>query len=259
MRVVVLAMMVAAIPCRARAQDEKPQPLQELFLTEVVYPQEKGETQLTFGSLVDRSHANHAAVFEGSVEYGLTSRWQIEASWSGYTAAPRSILDDLGSSRGSIGTKYSFMNIAHSPLHLAFGFDAEFPDRGSDDNDANLELEPSVALAFDVGRHVGFFASVRGSFSPKEADLLIDEGDKPDDPGTMSAGGLVAFHRVTMAVEYINRSDNLPWRMNGSPMVTPSVILHPGGQWELGFGFPFGTRDGAHRPGLGFHVIKEFQ
>ena len=75
---------------------------------------------------------------------------------------------------------------------------------------------------------------------------------------TLQPLALVAFHVVTIAMEYTNRSDDLPWRLNGSPLVTPSVILHPGGKWELGFGIPIGLREGSRMPGLAWNVIKEF-
>ena len=234
-------------PIVSRAQDSRPQPLQELFLTEVVYPQERGEVQLTLGTLIDRTRFDRAALMPLSIEYGLTDRWQIEGSWDGYTQFHQNPFRHLRSARASVGTKYSFMNIAGSRAHASIGVDVEFPDAGAfeDQGETEIEYEPAIAAAVDLSRRLTLFGSAAASFA--------DVGDS----GTLSAGALIAFGHVTAALEYTNRSDNLPWRLDGSPLVTPSIVVHPGGLWELGFGMPIGVRAGARRPGLGVHVIKE--
>ncbi len=249
-----LAVMLL-IPGSAIAQ-EREQPVQELFFTETVYPQERGEIQLTLGTRLDRSRSDRAALTPVSIEYGLTDRWQIEAAWDGYTQFHQNPLRHLRSARASLGTKYSFMNLAHSRAHASVGVDVEFPDAGAfdDQGETEVEYEPVIAAAVDVSRHVTLFGSAGASYSVNDA---ADLGDAQD-TGTLSAGALVAFHVVTIAMEYTNRSDDLPWRLNGSPLVTPSVIFHPGGKWELGFGIPIGLREGSRMPGLAWNVIKEF-
>ncbi|HSJ41055.1 MAG TPA: hypothetical protein VK955_08385, partial [Xanthobacteraceae bacterium] len=248
------------LPSAVAAQDEPPQPLQELFFTEVVYPQDKGEVQLTFGSLVDRSREDKAALMPLSIEYGVTNRWQVEAQWAGYAHFHQSPFDDLRSAKISVGTKYSFMNIAHSRVHAATGLDVEFPDAGAFDEgegESGTQFEPFVSMAVDVTHHFTLFGSAGFSFQALEAgDLLA--GEPPDDPGTISMGGLIASRFVTFALEYTSRSDDMPWRLNGSPMLTPSVVIHPGQKWELGFGVPIGVRGGSHTPGFAMNIIKEF-
>src|SRR5689334_17098895 len=99
MRVAALALVaVAVFPARANAQADRPQPIQERFLNEVGYPQDKGETQITLSSLVDRSQSTRAALLTASVEYGLTDRWQIEGAWSGFTESTRAPLEHLHNS-----------------------------------------------------------------------------------------------------------------------------------------------------------------
>lgn len=251
--------LVFLLPVAAQAQEPAPQPVQELFLTDMVYPQEKGEVQLTIGALVDRTRDDRAALVPLSVEYGLTNHWQVEVSWDGYTQFHSSPLSHLRSARLGIGTKYSFMNIAHSPVHAAVGLDVEFPDAGAfeDDSESEVEYEPSLSVAADLTRHVTVFAAGNLSLARSDASALL-EGERLDDTGTLGAGVMVALGRVTVAAEYTSRTDNLPWRIDGSPLVTPSLTLHPGGHWELGFGVPIGVHEGSHRPGLAMHVIKEF-
>lgn len=252
---VAIVLVVVLVPCRLFAQDSRPQPIQELFLTEVVYPQAKGEIQITLGTLLDRSRDDRSALMPLSIEYGLTDRWQIEGSWDGYTQFHQNPFRQLRSARASVGTKYSFMNVAGSRAHASIGVDVEFPDAGAfeDQGETEIEYEPVIAAAVDLSRRLTLFGSAGASFAAHEAARL----DDAEDSGTLSAGALIAFRHVTAALEYTSRSDNLPWRLGGSPLVTPSIVVHPGGEWELGFGMPIGVRAGARRPGLGIHVIKE--
>jgi hypothetical protein len=244
----------------ATAAQEHPQPLQELFFTEVVYPQSKHEVQLTFGSLVDRSVRGTSALAPVSIEFGLTNRWQIEAGWDGYTHAAASPLQHLQTSRISLGTKYSLMNIAGSPIHAAFGLEVEFPRASAfpgNEGEDGTEFEPFVALAADAGHGVTIFGSAGLSV---EADSVVDlatHGERPDDQGTIGVGALVRVHRITLAGEYTSRSDRAPWRLDGGALLTPSVVVHPGREWELGLGLPIALR-GHHQPGIALHVIKEF-
>lgn len=247
---------------RVAAAQEPRQPLQELFLTEVVYPQEKGETQLTLRVLVDRARPERSALIPLSIEYGLTDRWQVGAGWDGYTQFHDSPFGNLRSARASIGTKYSVMNIKGSPVHAAVGVDVEFPDAGAfpdDEGETGVEADTFIALAADLGRGVTLFGSGGLSLESRAATALFKNGERPDSPGTASFGALLALGRATVAIEYTNRSDGLPWRLEGSPLVTPSLVFHPGHKWELAAGIAFPIR-GEHRHPAGFamNVIKEF-
>jgi hypothetical protein len=244
------------LPVAASAQTERPQPIQELFFTETVYPQDRGEVQLTITSLIDRTGSEEAGLLPVSFELGLTDRWQVEAGWAGYASTLQSPMD-FQTARYSIGTKYSFMDIGHSHVHAAVGFDVEFPNEAAFADNAgedNTEYEPFVSMAVDLTHRVTVFGSAGASL---ELSQIVD-GERPDDIGTLSAGALVAFHYATFALEYTNRSDTLPWRLDGSPLLTPSLVLHPGGEWELGFGFPIGVREGSRTPGFAMNIIKEF-
>jgi hypothetical protein len=252
------------LPRITAAQGEMPdQPVQELFFTEVVYPQEKGEIQLTLGALLDRtrSRSDKSALMPLSVEYGLTNHWQIQAGWDGHTQFHRSPFKHMRTARVSVGTKYSLMNIAHSHTHAAFGVDVEFPHAetfAEGEGEEGMEIEPFAALAADLPWSLTVFGSVGMSFEPREIADLAESGDRPDDRGTISFGGLKAFRYVTLVAEYTNRSDQLPWRLDGAPLVTPSIVIHPGHQWELSAGLPIAVRHGQRRPGVAMNIIKEF-
>jgi hypothetical protein len=249
------------LPRAGAGQESRRQPLQELFLTEVVYPQQRGETELTLGWLVDRSRSDRQGLMPLAIEYGLSDRWQIEAGWDGYTQFQRSSFKNLRTARVSIGTKYSLMNIAHSPVHAALGVDVEFPHAAAfaeGEGEKGTEVEPFVALAVDLRWHVTVFGSLGASLEPRKVTELVRHHERPDDRGTASGGALLAFRRTTLAAEYTNRSDGLPWRLDGAPLVTPSIVIHPGHEWELAAGVPLGVRHGQRQPGLAMKIVKEF-
>src|SRR5215469_10045714 len=63
---------------------DPPDRLEELFQSETVYPQEKGEFQLTLmPRFLDHRHGN-AFVSPVGFEYGLTDSWQVEGDWDSY-------------------------------------------------------------------------------------------------------------------------------------------------------------------------------
>jgi hypothetical protein len=154
-----------------------------------------------------------------------------------------------------------WMNIGRSPVHAAAGLDVEFTKANvfaEGEGEEGTQFEPFLAVAADLPRGVTIFGS--GGLSLQKAQLAdIARGTPPaEDEGTLGGGILVKIHRVILATEYTSRSDQAPWRLNGSPLVTPSIAVHPGGEWELAVGIPIGIRAGTHRPGLALHVIKEF-
>ena len=67
--VAVLSVIIAGSNSKAMAQEPGEQPLQELFQTEVVYPQEKGALQFT--SAASFSNVNKKLSSDVAVEYGL--------------------------------------------------------------------------------------------------------------------------------------------------------------------------------------------
>ena len=260
MRPLVIVALVL-FPRITAAQEIPPQPLQELFFTENVYPQERGEVQLTLGAVVDRTRADLAALAPFAVEYGLTNRWQIEAGWDGFTHFRTAPLKQLRTARLSLGTKYSFMRIAGSRVHAALGIDTEFPHPDAladDEGEDSMDVEPFVAMAADIGKRFTLFGSAAMSWEPRDVVAFVERATRPKDPGTLGIGGLVAFRHATVAVEYTARSDKLPWRLDGAPLLTPSIVLRPADHWEAGFGVPIGLRNRARQPGVAAHIVKEF-
>ena len=59
-----------------------PQPIQELFQTEAVYPQQEGELQFTLLPPYRNSPTREKVEIPMSMEFGITDAWQIEVGWT---------------------------------------------------------------------------------------------------------------------------------------------------------------------------------
>src|SRR6267143_5770434 len=151
--IAVLLALTAGFGSKAMAQIVRDQPLQEVFQTELVYPQEKGALQFKSASTFGR--VNKKFSHELAVEYGLTRAWQIGLQWESFA---RKTNEDGLISRGSgdlrIGTKYSFMNIHGSHFHGAVGFEFGLPAAGAKKgiSESKIEYEPYFVVAKDFPR-----------------------------------------------------------------------------------------------------------
>lgn len=242
-----------------RPADEPRQLLQELIRTEVVYPQEKGELQLTFLSTADKGRNGSVLILPLEVEFGLTDAWQVGLEWGTYSRVRTG--DAVASGRGglAVGTKYSFMNIKESGVHAAVGLETEFPGRlGADGlREDKKEIEPFVALAADLRDGVQAFFHVGRSWSFTRATSGDEAGDESPVNVQWNAGALVALRRVTLAGELNTRTNGSPWGRGGELYATPSITFLLPSPWEMGLGVPIGLNGRSDRFGLAIHVIYE--
>ena len=236
---------------------EPRQPLQELIRTEVVYPQEKGELQLTLLSRAGKAVNGSSLSFPIEIEYGLTDAWQVGLELGTYSRVRNS--DAVSSGRGSVSlaTKYSFMNINGSDVHAAVGMEAEFPGGLGDDGlrEEAREVEPFLALAAGLRNGIQAFFHVGRAFT--HGGSPDDDGDEEGANVTWNGGALMAFRRITLAGELSTHTSGSPWRSGGELYVTPSITFLLPRPWELGVGIPIGLNDRSGRFGFAIHVIYE--
>lgn len=233
------------------------QPIQELIRTEVVYPQERGEFQLTLRSTADKGRDGSVFSFPIQAELGLTDAWQLELEWSSYSRVRAGNVVASGFGTYSIGTKYSFMNIGGSRLHAAVGLELDFAgsltSEGSRED--NHEAQPFVALALDLPSGMQAFMHTAKAFTIAGADREEADGDANN--VQWNAGALVALRHVTLAVEINLLTNGSPWRSGGERYATPSITIPAPGPWEVGLGAPIGLGRDSNR--LGFAILAIFE
>jgi hypothetical protein len=251
---------VGAAEGRQRPAEEPRQPLQELIRTEVVYPQDKGELQLTFLSTADKGRNGSVLVFPVAVEFGLTDAWQVGLELGTYSRVRSGETVSSGRAGLAVGTKYSFMNINGSDVHAAVGLKMEFPGGlGADGlREDKRQVEPFVALAADLREGVQAFFHVGRSFTRgASGNAAAEEGDGSPVNVQWNAGALVALRRVTLAGELNTRTNGSPWGRGGELYATPSITFLLPSPWEMGLGVPIGLNGRSDRFGLAIHVIYE--
>ncbi len=247
------------------AQEAQEQPVQEVFQTELVYPQERGEVQLTFTLRYGKGDGRSMFQTPVDLEYGVTDRWQVEIEWD---AQRRRTEIGERATRGagdfSIGTQYSFMNIARSNFHSAVGFEVTLPVANIEKEltEGFVEYEPYFIIAKDFPRlnHMQVFSQVGIGFmqrARRPADA--DEDEPAAHEFNLGVGMFVPFRRAVLTGEF-NLSTNR-WNNGGKERemyVTPGVVWRLLRNWELGVGVPVGLTRDADKFGAVFKLTYEF-
>ena len=100
----------------------------EMFQSELVYPQEKGELQFTLVPQVRKGGDRTRWIGELVLEYGLTDSLQVELEWSAFERVdPEDGESTAGTGDLELGLKYSWMNIAETGFHSAVGVGLGLP------------------------------------------------------------------------------------------------------------------------------------
>lgn len=256
-----LAMLVA--PALAHAESAEcgarraHRPVQDLFASDVVYLQERGETQLEVKPSRLASDEGRTTTLTAVAERGLTDWWQLEVDWDAreWTRSPEG---ERSSQRGDlvVGSRLGWRCIGGSPYHLSVSADLELPAEadaaGSDTGGHSgrpLRFAPSLILARDVGGTTQIFTGLSMS-TPINQRETQPERTYASDTGFFVR--LVHGFRVTseLAVERgAERGTEVQW--------IPGVLWHRRDTLEVGVGLLTAvTRDAPH--GVAGHFVFEF-
>jgi hypothetical protein len=266
-------MVIWFSPTLARADDDDAagstnrvkRPIEELFKTDVIYPQEVGELELELAS----AYQNHAGedkwTLPVSLEYGLTDSWQVEGGWDSLVQRyPKNQTVVRGVGDLELGTQYSFMNISGSSFHIAPRFSIQVPvgDVNKGLSEGFLEYEPAVILARDVPElhHTQFFTEI-GAGLVQRVNRPKDTADA--DPAAheanLGSGFLVLFPKSAATLEF-NWANN-KWNHHGTEndlYVTPGCLWRARRNMEIGLGIPIGLNNRSDRFDVMAHLVWEF-
>jgi hypothetical protein len=233
MKTLIAASLLLATPLTVHAQQQ----VQELFRTELVYPQEKGEIQLTAGAT--GLGAARSADLPMAVEYGLSDAWQLSVEWRATAGRPA----NRGAQEVTFGTKYGFMNLAGRTIHAAVGFEVEIP-RGAAAGGEIVRYTPTVALAMDLPaiHDAQVFGAVSVAWAGPADRGSEAEGAVP----YVSGGAMLPFSRLALAAELtLEREDE-----QSHAFVTPSIVLNVSRALQLAVGTPIRLHSAGDRLAL---------
>ena len=220
------------------------QPVEEVFQSELVYPQEKGELQFTLVPQVRKGGDRTRWIGELVLEYGLTDALQVELEWPAFQRVdPEDGESTAGTGDLELGLKYSWMNMAETGFHSAVGVGLGLPtgDQERGLGEGKTGVEPFVALAWDPARLEDF-------------QIFLHTGleiEKEGKEGFVNAGLFARAGAWVVTAE-------LNWAEEES-YFTPGLVAHPRDGWEIGLGVPIGLNDESDDFRVLFMVTWEMQ
>ncbi|MBI4374584.1 MAG: hypothetical protein HY542_06880 [Deltaproteobacteria bacterium] len=228
------------------------QSIQEVFQTQLVYPQEHGEFQFILLPGFSDASSRDLLQVPAKMEFGLTDHWQMGLEWITF----QDRRPTLGSETWGIGdieidTKYSIMNISASDFHMAIGAGIEFPIANihRDLTDGFIEYTPRLMMAYDLLSLHSSQIFWEGNVNIVQR-VLNHRNPANDIPGAhqinINAGFFIPFSEIRFVNE-INWSYDR-WNNNGvenSIYDTPGLVWDPPSSLEIGVGVPLGLTSDA--------------
>ena len=243
-----LSLFAAALaPTGASAQEEADRPEEE-FLSDLVFPQEHREVQVTAAPALAEVDTRQSLVTGLELEYGITDAWQVEAGWGAHP-----LVADADYTF-EVGTQYSALNIAGTGFHTAFGVEAEWEG-------AEFEAAvPYLILAADFGALHAFtqgFVAIGGEGDDDEIDLDLAVGDVEEAEGDwgLLGGAVLPVGPVFVTAEAAWSRAAFGDRLT----LAPGLVAPIAEGWQVGLGLPITRVGGGTSAGLSAFLTYEFE
>ncbi len=251
--VFIFLLSIASKPGQVEAGENErdyTQLLQDVFQTELVYPQEAGEVQFTLSPTFREGDDRDIIEIPLGIELGITDFWQVSLEWQSHVnrnSREGSTTQGIGDLE--LGTQYSFMNIADELFHAALGLEVGVPvgDIDKELSEGFLEISPSLILAQDLPRFHDsqIFTQIGFSFVDRLKNHADPDEDEPEAHDFIwNAGFFIPCGDVRWVTEFNWRTNE--WNHNGDEnelYITPGVIWVLPEGWEAGLGVPVGLND----------------
>ena len=258
---------LALEPLYADADNDKdgtvPQPIQEMFQSNLVYPQEEDEIQFTLFPSFRKNENTQKARTLFEVEYGITDAFQIIFEWDGLLYQnPKTSPTISGPGNIEVGAQYSWMGLGDGNTHFSFGNLIELPVGPVKNGltDGFLEVQPFVVLAKDFPKLNQSQVFIEMGFNWANQVRNAPEGSDPAfDSILWNLGGFYPIGPWRATLE-INGSNN-EWD-GGSKneiYITPGIINKLSREWEIGLAAPIGATSVSDDYRIVGYLMWEFE
>ena len=247
---VLLAIHLCVVPGLGAEEDDPP--IEEVFQSELAYPQEKGELQVTFAPRFGHRDDTNAYDLPWVLEYGITDAWDVELEWT----LLRQVEEDGESTAGigdlEIGVRWSRPARGDSGIHVAAGLEVAVPiaDVDRELSEGFIEYEPFVIVQKDFPQaDFHLFAHLGLSLVDRVRTPETDLGDEVEPAAHelfVNIGFFLPLGRFHLTQE-LNWSNNR-WNHDGEENElywTPGLVVGLPGNQEIGLGVPIGLSDDA--------------
>ena len=221
------------------------QPIQEMFQSNLVYPQEEDEIQLTlFPSFRKKPESTRTrTLFE--IEYGITDALQIIFEWEGL------LYKDLkegpsysGPGNIEIGAQYSWMAIGGGNTHFSFGTLVELPVGAVDNGltDGLVQIQPFAIFARDFPKLNQSQVFLELGFNLTDQIRNVSGDPEPSFESIFwNIGAFFPIGSWRGTLEINGNNNELDNGEINEIFVTPGVIYKMSREWEIGIAAPIGT------------------
>lgn len=258
-----LALALTCAPVAAIADDDDaPAPIPEdLFRSEMVFPQEPGEAQLTLGlDYRQQEPGADAWVAPVRAELGLIQGLQLELGWDAYIVSDLGPEHREGSGDLEVGLQYSWLDIAGRGLHAALGGEVRLGSAGeglleADDDDDTIadagdeddDDAPGSASDDDASEDAWeLYLTLAQDLAPDaRAQVMVQGGVEHEEGGEMGFATLAAYAPLSRSLY-----GSLEYTWSADPeerTLTPGLTLTTERGWYFGLGIAFGLASEADR------------
>jgi hypothetical protein len=221
--------------------EEFEQPVQELFQSTLVYPQEQKELGINLSPRFHKGQEEDQWILPVGIEYGITDAFQVGLEWEVYKHLdPDDESSEQGIGDAEVEAQYSWMSISGQPVHAALGVGVLIPtgDEDKDLGEGSVAVEPVAILAADLDALNGgqVFLNVGAEIDKDQTEKFVN------------IGAFMALDDWVPSLEW-NWSEEEEERY-----LTPGLSWNSQGPWSVGLGVPVGLEDDADD----YRVIMQF-
>jgi len=201
---------------------QTPEMLQQFFIAETVFLQDRYELQVTLGAVYRAGPVSRIWRRSAGVEFGLTERLQISAGFPFVSLTPTGAAVVRGLGNTGVGVAYGLFTDVAS-LAVTIGLDVGLPGRHADSllAEGRVVWEPRAVIARQIG------------LAQLHLSAAVELGAQP----SLSANLALVFPlRELRLITEVN------WLGNNDPVLffTPGLIWQAPRGLEVGVGVPIG-------------------
>jgi len=231
------------------AQEEKvPELVQELFLGEIVYPQDAGEFQLTTGSLWAYK-GRHDHQIPLLFEYGITDHFQVELVLP-FNFHHTGAAHGQGLGNVELGVAWNFYNNPQSGWAATVGYELGLPEATPDAGEDAYSHEPFFVVYREFESMAVNFSAILEVEDPRE------RGEETEVAGEFGLALIKPAQcypftcLLELGVEVEEDETNA--------RLAPGMHWQPcGANWEFGVSLPIGLTDNV--PEIGAFALLTFE
>ena len=261
--------LVLLVPLCSFAEPNKnkakivPQPIQEMFQSNLVYPQEKDEIQFTLFPSFNKNQSGQNARTLFEIEYGITDAFQVIFEWDGLLYQnPTPGPTIAGPGNIEIGAQYSWMGLGDGNTHFSFGNLIEIPvgPVGNGLTEGFIEVQPFIILARDFPELNQSQIFFEFGFDWVDQIRNVPESTAPEaDSISWNVGAFfpIGFWRATLEINGINNK----WDGGNQNdiYITPGTIYKLSKEWEIGLATPIGATNTSDDYRIVGYLMWEFE